>query len=100
MRFTAVRFRAGALPHFSSGPVAAAVDDAVAADDVFGPVGRRIEVEVRASDRLAARATVVENLLMTLLDRRVSTRGSRRPCAGPTATPRACTWTGSDPSWA
>ncbi|BCJ46950.1 AraC family transcriptional regulator [Actinoplanes ianthinogenes] len=69
VRFTAVRFRAGALPHFTSVPVAAVMDDAVAAVDVFGVAGRRLAGEIRPADPLDVRARTVEALLTPLMGR-------------------------------
>jgi hypothetical protein len=69
VRFTAVRFRAGTLPNFTSVPVAAVIDDAVAAGDLFGVSGRRLADDIRPADPLDARARTVEALLTRLLGR-------------------------------
>jgi AraC-like DNA-binding protein len=69
VRFTAVRFRAGALPHFCPVPAAAVVDEAVAAEELFGGIGGRLPSTVRMADPLTDRARRVEELLTKLLGR-------------------------------
>jgi methylphosphotriester-DNA--protein-cysteine methyltransferase len=71
VRFTAVRFRAGALARFTAVPINEIVDEVVAVADVFGGAADALLRDVRPDRPLVQRAASIEGILVRAL-RRVS----------------------------